>query len=188
MYGPYWSMAVLSGRCCCDSLAQTGAPPAPFLMWLGSMAQTSCPPLDYDSLLELFDCESIKSRLIRRDLMFARSIFSGRLDCTEIVGMFPLSVPSRRTRRPELFHVPRRVWKSERSAEGLPRSSSTTTELSYAEQPTDRRTPTVTFSDLRHCQIRRASRHLHLLVTYHTVLYVCPVSLTTFISYMPSRF
>ena len=77
-----------------------------FFMWLGFMAQT-CPPLDYDSLLELFDCESIKSRLIRRDLMFTRSIFSGHLDCTEIVGMFPLSVPSRRTRRPELFHVPR---------------------------------------------------------------------------------
>ena len=28
------------------------------------------------------------------------------LDCTDIVSMFPLSVPGRRTRRPELFHVP----------------------------------------------------------------------------------
>ena len=76
-----------------------------FLMWLGSMTQTCCPPLDYASLLELFGCASIKTRLIRCDLMFARSVLSGRLDCTEIVCMFPLSVPCRRTRRPELFHV-----------------------------------------------------------------------------------
>ena len=78
-----------------------------FLMWLGSRTQSSCPPLDYASLLELFDCTSVRSRLIRSDLMFARSVFSGRLDCADIVGMFPLSVPGRRTRRPDLFHVPR---------------------------------------------------------------------------------
>ena len=41
------------------------------------------------------------------DLMFMRSVFSGRVDCADIVGMFPLSAPGRRTRRPELFHVPR---------------------------------------------------------------------------------
>ena len=49
----------------------------------------------------------MKSRLTHIDLKFARSVLSGRLDCTDIVGMFPLSVPGRRTRRPELFHVPR---------------------------------------------------------------------------------
>ena len=77
-----------------------------FLMWLGSNTQTSCPPLDYASLLELFGCPSIRSRLTRCDLAFARSVFSGRVDCADIVGMFPLSVPGRRTRRSELFHVP----------------------------------------------------------------------------------
>ena len=77
-----------------------------FLMWLGSKTQTSCPPLDYESLLEMFGCDSMKSRLTHIDLKFVRSVLSGRLDCADIVGMFPLSVPGRRTRRPELFHVP----------------------------------------------------------------------------------
>ena len=40
------------------------------------------------------------------DLMFARSVFNGHVDCADIVGMFPLSAPSRRVRRPALFHVP----------------------------------------------------------------------------------
>ena len=79
-----------------------------FMMWLGSSTQTSCPPLDYESLLKLFNCASVKSRLTQSDIMFARSVFSGRLDCADLVGMFPLSVPGRRTRRPELFHVPHR--------------------------------------------------------------------------------
>ena len=48
----------------------------------------------------------MKSRLIQGDLTFARSVLNARLDCADIVGMFPLSVPGRRTRRPELFHVP----------------------------------------------------------------------------------
>ena len=48
----------------------------------------------------------MKSRLTHIDLKFVRSVLSGRLDCADIVGMFPLYVPGRRTRRPELFHVP----------------------------------------------------------------------------------
>ena len=76
-----------------------------FSMWLGSSTQTPRPPLDYESLLSMFGCPSMKSRLTHVDLKFARSVLSGRLDCTDIVGMFPLSVPGRRTRRPELFHV-----------------------------------------------------------------------------------
>ena len=77
-----------------------------FLMWLGARTRPACPPLDYSSLLELFGCPSIKSRFVRTDLLFMRSVFSGRLDCIELVGMFPLSAPSRRTRRPELFRIP----------------------------------------------------------------------------------
>ena len=78
-----------------------------FLMWLGARTQPSCPPLDYQSLLNMFGCESVKARLTQSDLMFVRSVFGGRLDCADIVNMFPLSVPGRRTRRPALFHVPR---------------------------------------------------------------------------------
>ena len=77
-----------------------------FFMWLGSKTRPMCPPIDYEALLVLFGCTSVKSRFVQSDLMFMRSVFSGRLDCTELVGMFPLSAPGRRTRRPELFHVP----------------------------------------------------------------------------------
>ena len=78
-----------------------------FLMWLGSATQSPCPSFDYESLLKLFNCASIKSRFAQIDLMFARSVFSGRVDSAGIVRMFPLSAPSRRTRQPALFHVPR---------------------------------------------------------------------------------
>ena len=78
-----------------------------FLMWLGSRTQAVCPPLDYVSLLKLFRCESIKSRFTRCDISYMRSVFGGRVDCTDIVAMFSVSAPTRRTRFPELFHVPR---------------------------------------------------------------------------------
>ena len=78
-----------------------------FLMWLGAATQPGYPPLDYASLLDMFKCPSIRARLVRSDLMFARSVFGGRLDSADILGMFPLAVPGRRTRNPELFHVPR---------------------------------------------------------------------------------
>ena len=78
-----------------------------FLMWLGSATQATYPSLDYLSLLDMFKCQSIKARLVRADIVFARSVFGGRVDCADILGMFPLAVPGRRTRRPELFHVPR---------------------------------------------------------------------------------
>ena len=88
--------------------AQSWTPPAPIPDMAGSYrTKLSCPPLDYQSLLNKFSCACVKTRLIQPDLTFARSALEGRLDCVDIVGMFPLSVPGRRTRRPELFHVPR---------------------------------------------------------------------------------
>ena len=78
-----------------------------FLMWLNSKTRAASPHLSYESLLKRFDCVSIRSRLARSDVMFMRSVFSGRLDCPDLVAMFSLSAPSRRSRRPELFHVPR---------------------------------------------------------------------------------
>ena len=78
-----------------------------FLMWLGYRTQAVCPPLDYVSLLKMFGCESVKSRFTRCDISYMRSVFGGRLDCPDIVAMFSVSAPYRRTRCPELFHVPR---------------------------------------------------------------------------------
>ena len=46
-----------------------------FLMWLGSKTRATCPPLDYASLLKLFGCPSVKSRIIQMDLKFMRSVF-----------------------------------------------------------------------------------------------------------------
>ena len=78
-----------------------------FLMWLASKTRVNCPPLDYVSLLTLFGCSSVKSRFTQIDLKFLRSVFGGRVDSADIVGMFPLSAPGRRTRNAELFHIPR---------------------------------------------------------------------------------
>ena len=78
-----------------------------FLMWLGVRTRSQCPPLDYDSLLSHFQLQSIRSRFTQTDITFMRSVFSGRLDCAELVSMFPLSAPSRRSRHTGLFHVPR---------------------------------------------------------------------------------
>ena len=35
-----------------------------------------------------------------------RSVFGGHLDCEQLVSMFSLSVPARRSRHTGLFHVP----------------------------------------------------------------------------------
>ena len=78
-----------------------------FLAWLKFQTQAAGPVGNYESLLSLFRCPSMRSRLAQADIMFARSVFSGRLDCPDIVGMFSLSAPSRRLRRPELLNVPR---------------------------------------------------------------------------------
>ena len=155
-------------RCCCDSLAQTGAPPAPFFdvawvhgsdllpaSWLWLTART------VRLWIDQVPPDSTRSYVCTLNLQRPLGLYWDR-------GNVPLIRTKQTYTTPWAVPCASRVWKSERSAEGLPRTSSTTTELSYAEQPTDRRTPTVTFSDLRHCQIRRASRHLHFLVTYHT--------------------
>ena len=74
-----------------------------FLMWLASKTTLTCPPLDYGTLTSLFGCGSVKSRLVQTDLSFMRSVLGGDVDCHQIVGMFPLSAPGRRTRHSELF-------------------------------------------------------------------------------------
>ena len=77
-----------------------------FLMWLAVTGRGSCPQLDYKSLLEHFKCPSIKSRIAYVDITFVKSVFHGRIDCPEIVAMFGLLAPSRRTRHSGLLHAP----------------------------------------------------------------------------------
>ena len=77
-----------------------------FLMWLAARTQVRCPSLEYVSLLEHFKCQSIKSRMILADITFLRSVFSDRIDCSELVAKFALSVQVRRSRHRALFNVP----------------------------------------------------------------------------------
>ena len=77
-----------------------------FLMWLAAKTQRRCPSLDYDSLLDHFKCQSIKARMTQADITFMRSVFSGRIDCNELVAKFSLATQVRRSRHTGLFHVP----------------------------------------------------------------------------------
>ena len=77
-----------------------------FLMWLAAKTQTRCPSLDYDSLLDHFKCQSIKARMTQADITFMRSVFSGHIDCNELVAKFSLATQVRRSRHTGLFHVP----------------------------------------------------------------------------------
>ena len=77
-----------------------------FLMWLGAHTHSRV-PMDYDSLMTHFRCPSVKARFTQADIRFLRSAFSGRLDCNELVPMFRLLAPVRRSRHTGLFSVPR---------------------------------------------------------------------------------
>ena len=67
-------------------------------MWLGCKTQPRCPSMDYTSLLNHFNCQSVKARFIQIDMEFLQSVLHGRLDCQSLVSMFSLAVPTRRTR------------------------------------------------------------------------------------------
>ena len=77
-----------------------------YLMWLCVKTRSQC-TLDYSSLLQFFQCPSIKARLIQADVRFVLSVFAGRLDCSQLVSQFSLLAPSRRSRHTRLLHVPR---------------------------------------------------------------------------------
>jgi len=62
--------------------------------------------LDYVHLLCHFQLPSIKSRFLQHDMLFIYNIQHGRLDCTELVSLFSLSAPARRTRSLNLWHIP----------------------------------------------------------------------------------
>ena len=69
-----------------------------FLMWLGARTQSQCPPMDYDSLLLLFNTMSIKARFIQADIMFMYKVLHQRIDSDFLVSLFVLNVPGRRSR------------------------------------------------------------------------------------------
>ena len=77
-----------------------------FLMWLAVNSCRPCASLEYDRLLTHFGVLRIDQRLVQTDLNYLHNVFSGRVDSADILAMFRLSVPSRRTRLQQLLYVP----------------------------------------------------------------------------------
>ena len=77
-----------------------------FLMWMGAITQSPCPPMDYASLLQHFKTTSIRARFTQTDIMFIYSILHNRIDSTQLTSMFGLNIPGRRLRHTGLFHEP----------------------------------------------------------------------------------
>ena len=76
------------------------------LMWLATHSNRPSHSLDYHDLLSHFSVHSISTRLAQRDLTFIHSVFSGRIKSTDIVEMFGLCVPARRTRGKAILNEP----------------------------------------------------------------------------------
>ena len=76
------------------------------LMWLAIHSTKPSQSLDYRQLQSHFGVKSIAARLVQRDLSFLHSVFSGRIKSADILGMFGLCVPVRRTRGRAILHEP----------------------------------------------------------------------------------
>ena len=77
-----------------------------FLMWLAANTRANCPSLEYVSLLQHFNTTSIRTRFVHSDLMFLYNVLNHRIDCADLVAMFGLAVPGRRSRHTGLMHEP----------------------------------------------------------------------------------
>ena len=74
-----------------------------FLLWLNYHTSRSCNSLAYDDLLQHFGVNSLASRRIQHDLLFLKSILSGKIDSETLLSYFPLHVQARPTRTHHLF-------------------------------------------------------------------------------------
>ena len=57
------------------------------------------PPLDYPDLLRTFDVTCLESRRKQYDILFAKKLYSGHIDCPSLLDCFPLYVPPKSTRK-----------------------------------------------------------------------------------------
>ena len=74
-----------------------------FLIWLNNHSSHQCDSISYDSLLHHFGIPSLAARRLQFDLVFLKSIFSGKLNSIDLLNCFPLHIPSRLTRSLRLF-------------------------------------------------------------------------------------
>ena len=77
-----------------------------FLIWLAVNSNRPSASLDYAHLLKHFQVLRISDRLAKHDFIFLHSVFSGRFDSADILGMFGLAVSARATRSRPILHVP----------------------------------------------------------------------------------
>ena len=76
------------------------------LMWLVTHSTKPSQSLDYHHLLSHFGVSCIRIRLVQLDLTFLHSLFPGRIKSADIVGMFGLCAPARRSRGRSILHEP----------------------------------------------------------------------------------
>ena len=78
-----------------------------FLTWLATRARGAdeLTSREYRDLLSFFDVQSLEARRTQFDLMYLRSIFSGKIDSSYLLGCFSLHGP-RPTCNVSLFNVP----------------------------------------------------------------------------------
>ena len=77
-----------------------------FLIWLNAHVAVQSPSISYSDLMSHFKVNSLAARRTQHDIMFLRSIFSGRIDSPFLLGSFSLAVPARVTRQQALFNIP----------------------------------------------------------------------------------
>ena len=88
-----------------------------FLLWLNHHTSTPCSSLSYNSLLTHFGVTLLSARRVQYDLLFLKSIFSGRIVSADLLAKFPLHVPPRSTRSERLFAE--RPWRVGTVRDGL---------------------------------------------------------------------
>ena len=74
--------------------------------WLAVNSNRPSDSLDYSHLLRHLDVLRIDQRLVQHDLTFLHGVFWDRLNSADILAMFSLAVPARRTRTRPVLNVP----------------------------------------------------------------------------------
>ena len=77
-----------------------------FLMWLNAHTRNQSSSISYPDLLKHFRLCSLSSRRKQHDIMFVRSVLTGKIRSSFLLSTFALSTPARATRQQVLIHVP----------------------------------------------------------------------------------
>ena len=70
-----------------------------FLMWLNAQVRSQSSSISYGDLLKHFNLVSVSARRTQNDIMFLRSVFTGKVRSSFLLQSFSLHVPCRATRQ-----------------------------------------------------------------------------------------